>query len=130
MVAANYEPYSLLIADDDEACLDSLREAFEPEGYQTFLADSGTAAVRVVRRHRIHVAIFDMQMPGMTGLEVVKVIHTQVERRLPCVLMSGNTTRELERRALAEEVVSLLRKPLNLNEIRSLVSNILRTHYA
>ena len=130
MVASALDPYSLLIADDDEACLDTLREAFEPEGYDTHLANSGRMAIRVVREHRIHVAILDMQMPGLTGLEIISLIHDMLDPPIPCVLMSGDATKELKMKALAAHVYSLIPKPLNLIIMREIVAEILREYYA
>ena len=41
--------YTLLITDDDEACRDSLKRVFEPEGYTTYLASCGKEAVKIAR---------------------------------------------------------------------------------
>jgi len=129
VVALAHNPYALLIADDDEVCLDSLREVFEPEGYRTYLARSGPRAVEVVRRHAVHVALVDMQMPGMTGLETIRLLRDAFQPPIPCVLMSGEATQELRRKALAVHACSFIPKPLNLHVLRETVAEILQRYY-
>ena len=82
---------SVLIADDDDAYRETLRDIVEPEGYRALLASSAEEAIEIIQGESIHIALFDLQMPRMTGLEAVQVVHT-INARLPCILVTANAT--------------------------------------
>src|SRR5260370_35277210 len=75
MTAEVTKTYSILITDDDRDYREALRELVEPEGYRTVLASSGEEALDVLREEPIHLALFDMHMPRLTGAEAVDVLH-------------------------------------------------------
>src|SRR5271170_3228901 len=77
--------YSILITDDDPGCREVLRDIFEPEGYRTLLASSGEEAIDIVRDQPVHIALLDMHMPRLTGLETLELVR-QINNLLPCIL--------------------------------------------
>jgi len=131
MVAAAAEKlYSLLITDDDAALRDALCTVFEPAGYDTHPASCGAEAIRVVMRHRIHVAILDMQMPDLTGIETICRIRDVTHSSIPYVLMSGDASKELRLKALAAEAYSLISKPFSVGIMREVVDEIIQRYYS
>jgi CheY-like chemotaxis protein len=106
------KPYSILITDDDTACREAMREIFEPEGYSTFLASSGEEAVDIVRQATIHLALLDMYLPRMTGLETLQLVR-QLNRVLPCILVTGDASDNLMRQAFQARVYSVIPKPVS-----------------
>lgn len=106
--------YSILIADDDAACRDALRELIEPEGYQTVLAGSGEEALEIVERKPVHLLLCDQYMPRLTGLETVQLVH-QFNAVLPCILVTSDVTEQLMRQALLVKTFSVLAKPVSKN---------------
>ncbi|GIW88899.1 MAG: hypothetical protein KatS3mg108_3223 [Isosphaeraceae bacterium] len=123
-------PYRLLIADDDRAALETFRDVLEPAGYQTVLARDGQEAVEVVRRERtLHLALMDMYMPGLTGLEVLEVLR-QLDRALPAILISADHDEELMRRALQARAFTVVAKPVSKDVLIYVVSRALAKFYA
>ena len=105
-------PYSVLIADDDAECRQSLKEIIEPEGYRTFLAESGEEALDIVRKEHVHVVLTDMHMPRITGLDVLRLVR-QTHPRLPSILVTADATAELMRRAFQAQAYSVIPKPVS-----------------
>jgi len=68
---AEARDYSILIADDDRASLDTLRAIIQPEGYQTLLASSGEEAIDIVRGH----PGADLQRHPQAGQQGPAVVH-------------------------------------------------------
>jgi len=113
MKTASDRMRSVLIADDDDACRESLREIVEPEGFRAILASSGEEAVDIVQEEEsVHLALFDMQMPRMTGLETVQLVH-QIKAFLPCILVTANASQEVIRQAFQVRVYSVIPKPVS-----------------
>ncbi|HZZ77793.1 MAG TPA: response regulator [Gemmataceae bacterium] len=103
---------SVLIADDDDSCRESLRDIVEPEGFRAILASSGEEALDIIREEPIHLGLFDLQMPRMSGLETVQLVH-QINALLPCILVTGNATQEVIRQAFQVRVYSVIPKPVS-----------------
>jgi CheY-like chemotaxis protein len=107
-------PYSVLITDDDPNSRDALRELVEPEGYRTVLASSGEEALDIVREGPIHLALFDYNMPRMTGLEAVEIVH-QINAVLPCILVTADPNEDVLRQAFRVRAYSVIPKPVSKN---------------
>tara|TARA_B100001013_G_C24616467_1_gene445386 strand:- start:560 stop:958 length:399 start_codon:yes stop_codon:yes gene_type:complete len=105
--------YSVLVTDDDETCRASLRDILEPGGYRTHLASSGIEAIEIIRQEYIHVAILDVHMPEMTGVETWERILEEGNRRFPCVFMTGDVSYADRLQAdLEEPSCVVIKKPL------------------
>lgn len=113
MVASR--PYQLLIADDDQGFRETLVEMLEP-AFAPICVDTGEEAIEVVEQRDIHLALFDVHMPVLTGLEALRVVK-QRHSRLPCVLMSADWTQQLRREALEARAHTLLQKPVSRWEL-------------
>jgi CheY-like chemotaxis protein len=110
------KPYSILITDDDPGCRHALRDIFEPEGYRTLLASSGEEAVDIVRDESVHVALLDMHMPRLTGLETLELVR-QINNLLPCILVTADSNESLMRQAFRARVYSVIPKPVSKNVV-------------
>jgi DNA-binding NtrC family response regulator len=116
MMATKENDYSILIADDDTDCREALREIMEPEGYRTVLASCGEEALDIARQRRLHLVLLDMYMPRLTGLETSELLH-QLDSMLPTILVTGDATASLLRRAAQAHVYSVIPKPVNKNVV-------------
>lgn len=67
--------HTILVVDDQEDTLLSVRALLEREGHDVLLADSGEAALAVLRETDVHVIILDYLMPRMNGAELVRAIR-------------------------------------------------------
>lgn len=122
------QPYSILITDDDPGSRESLRDIFEPQGFRTLMAESGEQAIDIARDHEIHVALMDMHLPRLTGLETIEIVQ-QIRGVLPMILISAEQDDNLLRRALAAHAYSVLAKPLSKNLVIYVVTRALEKFY-
>jgi len=122
------QPYSLLITDDDPSARETLREIFEPVGYRTYLAGSGEEAIDIVRRQDVHLALMDMNMPTLTGLETVEIVR-QLKGGLPTILISAEADDALLRKALSAHVFCVLAKPVSRHAVIYVVSRAIEKFY-
>src|SRR5688500_5038365 len=111
-MTATEKPYSILITDDDPGSREALREIVEPEGYRTVLASSGEEAIDIVREEPIHLALFDVHMPRLTGVEAVQIVH-QFNAGLPCILVTADPNEDVMRRAFQVRAYSVIPKPVS-----------------
>lgn len=120
---------TLLITDDDPGYRETLRNVFEPEGFQTFLAEDGLEAFEIVQTTPVHLVLLDMHMPRLDGVETIRRVH-EIKPQLPCILLSAALDEMIIK--AAEEVLafSVLAKPCSRQQITSIVRSALRSAYS
>lgn len=116
MTKTTNKPFSILITDDDPHCREALRDIVEPEGFRTYLAESGEEALDIVREVPVHLALLDMHMPRLTGLETLELVR-QINAVLPCILVTGDATEALMRQAFRAHAYSVIPKPVSKNVV-------------
>ena len=109
--------FSILIADDDRGTRETLGEMLASRGFTVKLARDGGEAVELVQVDLVHLVLFDMHMPRLTGLEAFAVIRQTLDRILPAVLMTADANNDLIRQAFAAQVYSVIPKPVNGNVV-------------
>jgi DNA-binding NtrC family response regulator len=109
-------PRSVLIADDDPGLRESLGDYLGRRGWETHLAEDGDEAVAVVRVRVVTVALVDMRMPDMTGLETLREMHRWAAP-LPVITMTADRDRWVREEVLAAGAFDLLWKPLKLEDV-------------
>lgn len=120
--------WRLLIADDDAGCRASLAEFFEIEGFRVLRARDGSEAIEVIHQKPVDFSVLDLNMPGLTGIEVIRLLR-EGGRALPSIVVSANATDEDEARAIRAGAFSLVHKPVRLDVMRSVVVRLLQRFY-
>jgi DNA-binding NtrC family response regulator len=121
-------PYSILITDDDRGCREALRDIMEPQGYRTFLASCGEEAIDIASEEPVHLALLDMHMPTLSGLETLRMLR-QIRAMLPCILVTADVTASLMRQAIQECAYSVIQKPVSKNVVMyTVVRCLVRTY--
>jgi len=65
----------ILIVDDEEAIITLMVHAFSRAGYDTISAQSGEDALKILEQDKIQVMFLDLNMPGMDGIELCRIIR-------------------------------------------------------
>jgi len=105
----------LLIVDDDPLILATMSIGLSQAGYQVLEANSGEMALDMCREQRPHLAILDIQMTGMSGIETAKEIYQQFQ--IPFVFLTAVTERYTVSSAAREGALGFLVKPVELTQL-------------
>ena len=111
------QPVTRIVIAEDEAIIRlELRETWEEEGY-IVVADTGRGddAIELVRQHRPDVAIFDIKMPGLDGLEAARVVSA--EKICPVVMLTAFSQREVIEQARDAGALAYLVKPFQKTDL-------------
>ncbi len=85
-------PYSLLIVDDAEANRDALSRRLAQRGYAVSTAASGAEALAMVETQRFDLVLLDVEMPEMSGIDVLKRLRdTHLPTELPVIMVTART---------------------------------------
>jgi len=120
--------YYILIADDEGGCREALRDIMEPQGFRTLLASSGEEVIDIIRDAPVHLALLDMHMRTLTGLETLRLIR-QIHAMLPAILITGDPSESLLRQAQQAQVYSVIPKPVSKNVVLYTVLKALTRFY-
>jgi response regulator NasT len=104
-------PVRLLLADDDRLVLATLTHGLREAGYAVDAAESGAAALALAGHTRYDLALLDIRMPGMTGIELAARLRT--EHGLPAMFLSAYSDRGQIEAAVSGGIVGYLVKPVD-----------------
>jgi len=110
------EPISLLIVDDEEPLRTRLGERFTRKGYSVSCAPNGNEALSLLGNKRFHVALVDIKMPGMNGIELLKALKTE-QPFIEVIILTGYAEVDTAIEAMKSGAYDYLAKPYNLNEL-------------
>lgn len=105
----------ILVAEDESITRMGLTRILEDAGHQVVAAPNGRTAVTLARQTGPHLAILDIKMPQLDGLEVAKRIYQ--ERPTPIVLLTAYGDRDLVEQATSLPVMAYLIKPVKEREL-------------
>ena len=103
----------LLVADDDEGCRTSLVDFFGQIGFEVLCAQDGREALTILRRSGADLSVMDINMPGMTGIEVLNHVRTE-GMLLPCIFVSAEKSLEIRKQAFSAGADSFIDKPVDV----------------
>ncbi|AFI30704.1 transcriptional regulator [Bacillus sp. A053] len=117
----------ILLVDDEPAILDFLTMGLENEGFEVKTAADGMTAMNTVKTFQPHVAILDVMMPGMDGLEVSRMMkktgHTAV------IMLTAKDEVGVRVKALTEGADDYMIKPFSFEELLARIYARIRDHF-
>ena len=111
----------LLIIDDDHAILDLLQHAFADCNYEIFQAADGQVGLDLIKNHRPNVAIIDINLPGMSGLNILKEIKA-ISLGITVIITTGENTTHNAIEAMKSGAYEYLVKPFDIKKMLETVS--------
>lgn len=116
---------TVLIVDDEESVLKSLKRALYTEDYNTIIATSAEMALELLKTTPVDVVISDQMMPGIKGTEFLKIVKDSYPS-ITRILFSGYSDFESIIQAINDaEVFRFIAKPWNNEELKSLLASTL-----
>lgn len=116
----------ILVVDDDVDSLAIVSEALRWEGYEVQGIDSGEKAVEYIKAWSPHVVLLDNNMPGLSGIDTLKRIRSEVEHYIAIIFLSGNSSTEDVIRGLDAGADDYIIKPFDPLELLARVRSQLR----
>lgn len=114
----------ILIVDDDPQFRRVLRTTLAAKGYEVSEARNGTEALERIRNARHDVALLDINMPEMTGIEICREIRKSSE--MPIIMLTVRNTENDKVVALDAGADDYITKPFGANELLARIRAALR----
>ena len=114
-------PKSVLIVDDEKLIVWSLTEQLKQEGCNTFAADSGEAAIKILKSESIDLIITDVRMPGLDGFAVLRYAK-QLKSGPTVIMMSAHGNPADRKKAAAIGAATFFDKPVHIEKLLGVTS--------
>jgi response regulator NasT len=101
----------IMIVDDDQILLDYIGEVLRHNGYDTVQAQSAEKALELIGQREPDLALLDIHMPGMNGLELAKHLHANTS--VPFMFLSGRGDADAGKQAASYGAVGFVVKPVD-----------------
>ncbi len=124
LVTAQGAPVRVLVAEDSEINRQVFMNMFELQGLDARYAGSGPVALDLLEKESFDLVFMDIQMPGMSGLEVIRHYNeaTPMADRAPVVVITGDATADIQEECEQLGVRAFLAKPLSLDRLRQVIA--------
>jgi DNA-binding NtrC family response regulator len=119
-------PARILIVDDEQDTCANLSDILTDLGYQVDTANDGFAALELVQKQPYDVALLDLRMPGMDGLELYQRIR-EISAETVAIVVTAYASSDTAKSVLATGAWKILPKPVNIGNLLNLVSQALDT---
>jgi len=120
------DPIKLLLVDDEEAYVNVLANRMAKRSIEVTKALSGTEGIQALRKEDFDVAILDLKMEDMDGIEVLKVFKKMVPN-LPVIMLTGHGSEKAAREGLELGASDYLTKPCDLEELIEKIKEAIRS---
>jgi DNA-binding NtrC family response regulator len=107
---------NLLLVDDEEAILETLRKRLTRRGFTVLTANSGTLALQTLAVSPVDVVVLDVKMPGMDGIETLDKIK-QAHPRVEVIMLTGHANVEAAMRGMELGAFDYLMKPADFEDL-------------
>ena len=116
----------ILIVEDNPKNLKLLRDILQVTGYQTVEAETGEEGVRLARERQSALILMDIQLPGMSGIEALRLLRADATTRMiPVIAVTASVMAQDRERVMAAGFDGFQGKPISVRELLATVRGIL-----
>ena len=112
-MAADAKPVRLLLVDDEVGYLEVLSKRLGRRGFEVTAARSGAEAIRALRDRDFDLAVVDLKMEDIDGIELLKILR-QMLPGLKVIMLTGHGSERAARDGLSQGAFDYLMKPVDL----------------
>lgn len=118
------EKKTVLIVDDREDMVTTLADVLEDYGYTVVAAHDGYQALQRIQQSPVNLALIDIMMPGINGIEAFKEIK-RLSPTTAVIMMTAFAVEDLVKEAIREGAYSVVYKPFDLKKLIALIADCL-----
>jgi DNA-binding NtrC family response regulator len=120
--------YRILIVDDEESQRQQLAGFLKKQGFSVTTAESGAEALNLCQEKNFEVALIDLKMPGMDGIELLGKLK-ESNPEIQVIMMTAYGSVETAVEAMKLGAYHYVNKPINLDELKLNINKSLQNHH-
>lgn len=116
----------ILIVEDNEKNLKLVRDLLQVSGYQTLESETAEDGILIARESQPALILMDIQLPGMSGIEALKVLRADpITQNIPVIAVTASVMTQDSQNIMDAGFNSYQRKPIELKEFLNEVRRLL-----
>lgn len=112
--------FRILIVDDDPGMCETMGDILGDMGYEVDAARDGSKAIEIIKKKTYDVALMDIKMPGINGVETLKEVK-RISPTTGVLMMTAFSVEDLVKEALREGAYGIIYKPLDIDKVVSFI---------
>jgi DNA-binding NtrC family response regulator len=108
--------FTVMLVDDEKEFIEPLAKRLSKRNLSVLKADSGEAALELIRQTPVDVVALDVRMPGMDGIEALQAIKA-FDPTIEVVMLTGHASVEAAYEGIAQGAFDYLMKPVGIDEL-------------
>jgi two-component system response regulator AtoC len=114
---------NILVADDEAIVRESLRDWLSDAGHQVLMAEDGSQALEIIEKKRPSIAIVDLVMPGMDGIELLKKAK-EISPSIEVIVITAYASVPTAIAAMKQGAYDYIEKPFSLERVELLIEKL------
>jgi DNA-binding NtrC family response regulator len=114
---------SILVVDDDPDVCEYLKDFLTSDGYAVTVCNESPRAVEAVRNGEYHVAVLDLMMPKLSGIDLLSQIR-EIDDDIAIIILTGFPSLETATSSIQHDVSAYIRKPFQVKDFRDAIERI------
>lgn len=111
---------SILVVDDEKSVLELFHRILKKKEYTVLTANNGKEALELADKERPDLVILDLNLPGISGIEVLRRIK-KIDENIEVIVITGYGTMETVKTAMRLGAYDYITKPFDINYVSSLI---------
>ena len=117
----------ILIVEDNEKNMKLVRDILQAKGYKTLDVNNAEDGVRLALEHIPNLVLMDIQLPGMSGIEALKVLRSNpITAAIPVIAITASVMTQDRQQIMDAGFDGFIEKPINLREFLTTVQASLK----
>jgi DNA-binding response OmpR family regulator len=121
----DHKPIRLLLVDDEKGFVDVLSKRLAKRNIHVTQAFSGSEGIRLLRRADFDVAVLDLKLEDMDGIEILKIFK-KMDPHMPVIMLTGHGSEKASKEGLRHGAFDYLTKPHELAELVGKINDAVR----
>ena len=122
----NTQAFRTLLVEDGKAVRELVASSLRREGLVTELAEDGESALEKIRHARYDLLVIDWMLPGLSGLELIKIVRNELKRMTPILMITAKRTAAETIEAIEAGADNFVSKPFEIPVLIAQVRALLR----
>lgn len=116
----------ILVVEDNPLIMELVRTLLDSFGYESIEAVDGVMAITLSKKNKLNLILLDIQLPGIDGTEVLKILKEDpATREIPVIALTAHAMRGDEEKFLKAGCSGYVSKPIDIQKFKSIIAELI-----
>ncbi|MBN2611962.1 MAG: response regulator transcription factor [Bacteroidales bacterium] len=118
----------VLVTEDDDITRKILHKSIQNAGFDVVTVKDAQEAIKILEKNGIDVVIIDIYMPGIDGIELIRIIRNELKNNLPIAVLSREKSEHMVVKAFEAGADDFVTKPFEATNLIDRINKLVQKH--